>query len=93
LAEISKTVIERRSRLKGGLTGKRQIVRRPSNTEREYPNNRHALLGAEGPSVRKRTLAYCTQCRWVALAALTTLSVAGAVEGRCVYCTQSHPPR
>ena len=27
-------------------------------------------LGAEGPSVRKRTLAYCTQCRWVALAAL-----------------------
>jgi hypothetical protein len=28
-------------------------------------------FGAEGPTVRTRTLAYCTQCRRVALAALT----------------------
>jgi len=53
----------------------------------------YAIEGAEGPTVRKRTLAYCTQCRRVALAVLVPLEVAGAIKDRCVYCTQCYPPR
>jgi hypothetical protein len=50
------------------------------------------LKGAEGPSVRKRTLAYCTQyCGWGDKSRHSIRF--GDDRFGCLYCTQSHPPR
>ena len=56
-----------------------------------------ARIGAEGPSVRKRTVATCTQCRGSGRMRDRTVDLARnraarPVRGRA-YCTQSEPPR
>jgi hypothetical protein len=61
---------------------------------RAHPSGRpDGLLGVGGPSVRNRTVAYCTQCHGWSGAGRFRWPTPRAIPLGHVYRTQCHPPR